>query len=76
MAGAIADPSRVLLPPLAFLLHLKPWKTIFCKRRSSDSSSDTRFTIPPENDDIKEGVPIRQSKKSAYAYVEPSASSC
>ena len=79
MAGAIADPSRVLLPPLAFLLHPKSWKTIFCKRRSSDSSSDTRFTIPPEDDDIKESVSVRQSKKSAYAYgalVELSASSC
>ena len=57
IAHAIADPGRVLLPPVAFLLHPKSWKSMFSSRKQ-ESSSETRFSIPPEDSDIDNGITI------------------
>ena len=57
MAHAFADPARVLLPPVAFLLHPKSWKSMFGNRKL-ESSSQTRFSIPPEDSDIDKGITI------------------
>ena len=57
MAHAFADPGRVLLPPVAFLLHPKSWKSMFSNRKL-ESSSQTRFDISPEGSDIDQGITI------------------
>ena len=46
MLHAIADPGRVLLPPIAFLIHPKSWKSMFSHAKL-EFSSITRFS----NDD-------------------------
>ena len=61
---AVADPGRVVIPAIAFLLHPHVWKKIFAKckwSQANDSSTYTRFDVPPEDDDIKEGIVIRPS---------------
>ena len=60
---AVADPGRILIPALAFLLHPHVWKNIVlaCRGFSNDAESAyTNFSVPPEGDDIK-GYNIRPS---------------
>jgi len=68
MAEAIADPARVVLIPLAFILHPKSWKNMFGKQENDDFMDD-EYTVPPEDDDIEEGITIHSSKmKQSFAY--------
>ena len=62
---SIADPGRIVLPALAFLLHPYVWKTFLrqpnCPCRSQDDavSSYTKYSVPPEDSDISEGINIQ-----------------
>jgi len=69
MAEAIADPARVVLVPLAFILHPpKSWKNMFSKQENDDFTED-EYNVPPEDDDIEEGITIRSTKmKEPFAY--------
>ena len=69
MAEAIADPARVVLVPLAFILHPpKSWKNMFSKQENDDFMED-EYNVPPEDDDIEEGITIRSTKmKEPFAY--------
>ena len=68
MAEAIADPARVVLIPLAFILHPKSWKNMFGKHENDDFMDD-EYSVPPEDDDIEEGITIRSNKmKQSFAY--------
>ena len=68
MAEAIADPARVVLLPLAFILHPKSWKNMFSKQERYDFMDD-EYNVPPEDDDIDEGITIRGTKmKESFAY--------
>ena len=53
-----------LMPPIAFFLHPSTWKNMFCRQKQED---DTYFSVPPEGDDIDEGIKIKQSKPF-YSY--------
>ena len=58
---SVADPGRIVLPALAFLLHPYVWKTFVSRFRSglSDAvSSYTKFSVPPEDSDMGEGITI------------------
>jgi len=68
MAEAIADPAHVVLIPLAFILHPKSWKNMFGKKENDDFMDD-EYSVPPEDDDIEEGIIIRSTKmKEPFAY--------
>ena len=57
---AVADPSRIVIPGLAFLLHPYVWKNILSRHFSPDvDSAYTKYSVPPEDDDIDEGIIIR-----------------
>ena len=58
---AVADPSLVLIPALAFLLHPCVWKKVIaCQTSPQDSiTAHTKYSVPPEDDDISEGYTIR-----------------
>ena len=56
---AVADPSLILIPALAFLLHPYVWKNI--RSPSNVVSAYTKYSVPPEDDDIDEGITIRPS---------------
>ena len=58
---AVADPGRILIPALAFLLHPQVWKNVrTCGNASKNAPSTyTKFSVPPEGDDISEGYTIR-----------------
>ena len=60
---AVADPGRILIPALAFLLHPHVWKNILACLASSQNavSAYTKYSVPPEDDDINEGFTIRPS---------------
>ena len=67
MAEAIADPARTVLLPLAFLVHPKSWKNMFGKQENDFTESE--YIVPPEDDDIEEGITIRSSNKlEAFTY--------
>ena len=70
MTVAIADPARVALLPLAFILHPKSWMNMFCKEENCDFMDDEEFVVPPEGDDIEKPNTIRQSFKinQPFAY--------
>ena len=53
IAHTLAEPARVLIPPIAFLLHPTSWKTMFSKDAGNRTSS---IHIEPEDEDI--GTPI------------------
>ena len=57
---AVADPSRMLVPGLAFLLHPYIWRNVLsCFSTSKDTKSVyTKFSIPPEDCDIDHGITI------------------
>ena len=58
---AVADPSLSLIPALAFLLHPHVWKKVKACRASPQNpvSMYTKYSVPPEDDDISEGYTIR-----------------
>ena len=60
---AVADPGRILIPALAFLLHPHVWKNVLVCLASSQNavSAYTKYSVPPEDDDINEGFIIRPS---------------
>ena len=65
---AVADPSRLLVPGLAFVLHPYIWRNILsCLSTSSEVESVyTKYSVPPEGDDIDEGITIRPSGDEHY----------
>ena len=61
---AVADPGRILIPALAFLFHPHVWKNVLASRgwsKNAESTCNTRYSVPPEGDDIHEGYTIRSS---------------
>ena len=58
---AVADPGRILIPALAFLLHPQMWKNVrACGTSPTNAvSAYTKFSVPPEGEDISEGYTIR-----------------
>ena len=58
---AVADPILVLIPALAFLLPPRVWKKVKPCRTSPQNpvSAHTKYSVPPEDDDISEGYTIR-----------------
>ena len=58
---SVADPGRIVIPALALLLHPYVWKNILsCRFSSPDvASAYTKYSVPPEDDDIDEGITIR-----------------
>ena len=68
LAHALADSFRTLLPPLALILHPSTWSML--KRTCQPKEEDTEyFYVPPEDDDIDEGITIRGSKQVGYGSV-------
>ena len=66
---AVADPARIVIPALAFLLHPHVWKNILSStfkntrfNATSTYSTYAEYSVPPEDDDIDEGIKIRPSK--------------
>ena len=61
---AVADPILVLIPALAFLLHPRVWKKVKPCRTSPQNpiSAHTKYSVPPEDDDISEGYTIRPTR--------------
>jgi hypothetical protein len=60
-AHTLAEPLRILIPPVAFFLHPGSWKTMFrtCRRTEIDSSRTPPLVIPPEDStDIDENIII------------------
>ena len=70
IAEAIANPARLVFLPVAFLLHPKSWKNMFCKQENEnvDFIDDEEFIISVEGDDIEEPYSIRQSPKINFPY--------
>ena len=58
IAHMIASPGRLLVSPVAFMLHPYTWKTLICHKRPT-SDTDTHFIVPPEDEDIEEPIVIR-----------------
>ena len=56
---SVADPSRFVIPAFAFLLNPYVWKNIMSQKRFSSREQDTYYDVPPEDDDIDEGITIR-----------------
>lgn len=65
---AVADPSRMLVPGLAFLLHPYIWRNILsCLSPSEDGKSVyTKYSVPPEDSDIDHGITIRPTREEYY----------
>ena len=59
VAHTIADPARVLIPPIAFLLHPSSWKTMFGKNADVESFRTASIHIPREDDDIETSIIIQ-----------------
>ena len=58
ISHTLAEPARILIPPIAFLLHPGSWKTI-CRRTETDSSRTPPLVIPAEDStDIDENIVI------------------
>lgn len=58
IAHVIASPGRLLVSPVAFMLHPYTWKTLICRKKKTDDI-DTHYIVPPEDDDIEEPIVIR-----------------
>ena len=56
---AVADACLVLIPAIAFLCHPRVWKKVIACRTSQPVSAHTKYSVPPEDDDISEGYTIR-----------------
>ena len=62
MAHTLAEPARVLIPPIAFLLHPNSWKTMFHKNKKIESSPTPPIYIKPEDSvDIDTHIAISTS---------------
>ena len=71
LAHAIADPGRVLVPPIAFLLLPKSWKSMFGKKRFESSSKkqpSAQATSDVNNSDngttIYGAIPVQSNDQS------------
>ena len=66
MAHTLAEPARVLLPPIAFLLHPSSWKTMLRSRNSKIESSPTPpiYIQPEDSADIDTHIAISTSDSS------------
>ena len=67
---AVADPGRIVIPALTFLLHPHVWKKVLACRNSSQNfiSAQTEYSVPPEDDDISEGFTIRPTNTTNALY--------
>ena len=70
---AVADPGLILIPALAFLLHPRVRKkaiaAIACRSSLQSSvSAHTKYSVPPEDDDISEGFTIRPTTTASGRY--------
>ena len=61
IAQTLAEPARVLIPPIAFLLHPNSWKTMFGKDVDAESIRTASIHIPPEDADIDTNIIIPTS---------------
>ena len=62
ISHTLAEPARILIPPVAFLLHPGSWKTMFrtCRRTELDSSRTPPLVISVEDStDIDENIVIQ-----------------
>ena len=69
---AVADPGRIVIPAIAFLLHPHVWKKVLSTCRASihhETTMCTGYSVPPEFDDIDEGISIRP-KMDDYGSIE------
>ena len=69
---AIADPGRIVIPAVAFLLHPHVWKKV-CRTISPNElsrSEVTGFYIPPEDEDVGEGIVIKPSQQNDYGSLQ------
>ena len=69
MVLAFADAGRIVIPAAAFLLHPHVWKKVISTCRSSSTLETTGYSVPPEDEDISEGISIRPSS-SNYGTIE------
>ena len=61
---AVADPARIVIPAAAFLLHPHVWKRVISTCLSSltlETSTYTGYSVPPEDEDMCEGISIKPS---------------
>ena len=71
IAQTIAEPARVLIPPIAFLLHPNSWKTMFKLSSSRDyrpTSHTASIHIPREDSDIESSIVIPRSPPRIELY--------
>ena len=62
IAHTLAEPARVLIPPIAFLLHPSSWKTMFRRKTEIESSPTPPIYIRPEDStDIDTHIAISTS---------------
>ena len=62
MAHTLAEPARVLIPPIAFLLHPSSWKTMFRRNAEIESNPTPPIYIQPEDSaDIDTHIAISTS---------------
>ena len=67
IAHTIAEPARVLIPPIAFLLHPNSWKTMFGKDHKPISYTAS-LHIAREFSDIDSSIVIRTSTPKVELY--------
>ena len=66
---ALADPGRVLIPPVAFILHPSTWKNLCCKRKESEGG--TSFHVKAEfSDERVESLRLtdRHNNQKRFSY--------
>ena len=61
IAHTLAEPARVLIPPIAFLLHPNSWKAMFSKDAGVESDLTASIHIEREDDDIDTSITIPTS---------------
>ena len=69
---AIADPVRIVIPAVAFLLHPHVWKKVYrtIYPNESSRSEGSGFYIPPEDEDVGEGIVIKPSQQNDYRSIQ------
>lgn len=69
---SLADPGRVLIPPVAFILHPSTWKNLCCKKKESEASEGgTSFHVKPEFSDELVGslrLTDRHNQQKRFSY--------
>ena len=64
-ARAISDPCRVLIPPLAIMLHPSTWKNLLCKKKQEDFVyTSARLSA---HSDMSESIRLRDRDTSNVA---------